>query len=284
MTPPVTVADFKAQFVREFDYGARKDQVLDADITRALNDTGIVFNPNLWADDTEQNIAYLYASAHFLVLNVQNAGGLSLENNSAGINSKGTAAIIAKSVGQVSLNFQFPEWVMNSPILSGFLTTGFGQRYLQLLTPRCVGAGYTVFGWSDVAGAGAGGINVANQELFPTGNFDIDPTISPVEYMFYVMGTNEVSARILLARSGRIKALLVKAGANTLDGETIISLMRNGSIQILSTTLAAGQLFNQDVIHEIPVNGTDEISIKVDLSASTSGFLTALRATVIYQP
>jgi hypothetical protein len=282
MTPPVTVADFKVQFVREFDYGARKDQVLDADITRALNDAGFVFNPSLWIDDTEQNIAYLYSTAHFLVLNLQNAGGLSLENNSAGVNSKGTGPIIAKSVGQVSLNFQFPEWVLNSPILSGFLTTGFGQRYLQLLTPRCVGAGYVVDGNS--ADAGLGDNTLPEQQLMPTGNFDIDPTVSPIEYMFAIIGTNEVNARIILARAGTIKALLVKVAGNTLNGVTVMTLMKNGVPQNLTTTLGVGENYNQDVIHSVPVSGGDEISIKVDVSAATSGLLMALRATVIYQP
>lgn len=282
MTPPVDVADFKTQFNREFVYGDRKDQVMDSDINRALGDTSIVFNPCLWVDDNEQNIAYLYASAHFLVLNLQNAGGLSIENNSAGLNAKGTGPVIGKSVGQVSLQYLFPDWVINSPILSGFLTTAFGQRYLQLLTPRCVGAGYVVDGFNENAGLGEN--KLPDQELLPTGNFDVDAAVSPVSYMFYVLGVMEVNSRILLARSGAIKALIVKVGSNTLDGVAVITLLKNGVAQNLTTLLEVGDDFNQDVIHSVSVSGRDEISLKVDVSAATTGLLTALRATVIFQP
>ncbi len=281
MTPPVTVADFKAQFVREFDYGARKDQVLDADITRALIDTGFVFNPTLWVDDTEQSIAYLYATAHFLALNLQNAGGLSLENTSQGVNSKGTGPIIAKSVGQVSLNFQFPEWVLNSPIMSGFLTTGFGQRYLQLLTPRCVGAGYVVDGNS--ANAGLGESTLPDQELLPTANFTVLRATAAIQYAFYVLSSTETSARILLQRQGTIKAFKVKCTTNTLNGAAVITVLKNGTAQNLTVTLAAGGTFAEDQTHYFQVANGDEISIKLDMSAASTGTITALRMTLVDQ-
>lgn len=136
--PPATLADFKAQFARDFIYGTGKDTVMDGDITRALNESGMVFNPVLW-DSGDDKIAFLYASAHFLVLNVQAAGGLSAKPFGQGINSQGAGVVGSKSVGSVSVSYIVPEFVSSSPFLSQFMKTDYGQKYLQLLTPRLVG-------------------------------------------------------------------------------------------------------------------------------------------------
>lgn len=145
-----TVQQFKDQFAREFPYGARKDQVMTADITRALNEAAPMFNDALWTDDTERVIAYCYAAAHYLVLNIRAAGGLSNEQGlGGGLNSSGGAAVLQKSVGGVSLSYALPDRIVQSPILSGFMRTDFGLRYLQMLAPRLVGGGFVVPSGSD---------------------------------------------------------------------------------------------------------------------------------------
>ena len=136
--PPATVADFKAQFNREFAYGKGLDAIQDADITRALNESVTMFNPDLW-DSNELKIAYLYLTAHNLVRNVQAAGGLNSKNRGKGVLSQGTAPTINKSVGQVSQGLQLPEIVASSPFLSQFYTTDFGIKYAQMMAPRLVG-------------------------------------------------------------------------------------------------------------------------------------------------
>lgn len=153
MTAP-TVSEFKSYFTREFPYAPsdssdRKDLVTDADITRALNETALMFDEKLWADANEIKIAYLLASAHFLSVNIQDAGGLAAENAGAGLKSTGGAAVQQKSVGNVSLAYALPESITQHPFLSQFMRTGYGQRYLQLVSTRMVGGGFVVESGND---------------------------------------------------------------------------------------------------------------------------------------
>ncbi len=145
MSFPPAVADFKAQFNREFVYGTSTAQVQDNDIQRSINEASIMFNPGLWdgvtalGSTTELNIVYLYVAAHYLVLNIQGAGGLSAVNMGRGVKSSGGGTIESKSVGSVSITYAIPEDIKNSPILGQFMRTDFGQKYLALLWPRLVG-------------------------------------------------------------------------------------------------------------------------------------------------
>jgi hypothetical protein len=136
---PPSVSDFQAYFTRDFNYGSGPTNVTPADIQRGLNEAVMVFNPGLWSSTTEQMVAYLYVAAHFMVLNIQEAGGLSAQNLSRGVQSKGGGTIESKGVGSVNVSFAVPDFVRQSPILSQFMRTDYGQKYIQLITPRLVG-------------------------------------------------------------------------------------------------------------------------------------------------
>lgn len=148
LTPPASVADFKAQFPRDFRYGAGLDTVTDGDIQRGLNTASTVYNPALF-DTTvvgvtpiltsEALLAYLYASAHFMVLSLQAAGGLSAVSKYAGPTSQGEGVVSNKSVGGVSIGFAWPAMVTDNPALYQFTKTSYGQEYLQILMLKLVG-------------------------------------------------------------------------------------------------------------------------------------------------
>lgn len=146
MAPPITVADFKAWFTREFIYGATPDKVMDADITKALAQAATVFNEGLWEDVAETQLAFYYVAAHFLVIDIQMSGGLSATPLGKGVQSQGGGVIQSKTVGSVSVSYDLPESIMQSPILNQFMRTDFGQKYLSMLTPRLVGNVYAVAG------------------------------------------------------------------------------------------------------------------------------------------
>lgn len=151
---PPSVADFKAYFNRDFIYGPGLNTVQDTDIQRGLNETMFVFNQALWGSDYEVATAYLYASAHFMVLNIQAAGGLNATNMGVGVQSKGGGTIESKGVGSVNVGFAVPDFVRQSPILSQFMRTDYGQSYLQLLNPRLVGNIQVVSGTAQQSYAG----------------------------------------------------------------------------------------------------------------------------------
>jgi hypothetical protein len=139
MTPPVTADEFRVRFVRDFVYGVTHDKVTDADITNALVEATFVFNSALFDDTTEIKAAFLLAAAHFLVLNIQAAGGLSATNMGRGVNSRGGGVVQSKSVGGVSVNYAINPMINENAILSQFMRTDYGQAYLNILAPRLVG-------------------------------------------------------------------------------------------------------------------------------------------------
>ncbi len=146
-TPPVTEAEFKDLFDRDFPYGEDLDSVRDKDITRALMEARTVFNSGLWADVDEKKTAYLYASAHFLHRNLQMAGGLGESKN--GLAAQAEGAMVSSSVGQVSVNVTFPDSVLKSPKLSQLLLSPYGQKYLQMVAPRLTGNVMCLEGFSE---------------------------------------------------------------------------------------------------------------------------------------
>lgn len=142
-TPP-TVAEFKEYFDRDFKYGAGKESVRDKDIQRALDEVPTNFNESIWDEASgETERAFLYVAAHFLALDMQTAGGL---KGNKGVDSRGGGITQSKSVGQISVTYAISPRILNDPNLSGFQTTGYGVRYLQMLTPRLAGNIATVGG------------------------------------------------------------------------------------------------------------------------------------------
>lgn len=136
---PPQVSDFQARFTRDFLYGDGLDKVTNNDIQNALNDAVPLFNQRLWSSPTETTTAFLFLAAHLLVLNLRPAGGLSALNVGKGTRSGAGGVVLSKTVGSISLSYSIPMHIQNSPILSQFMRTDYGQRYLQMVAPRLVG-------------------------------------------------------------------------------------------------------------------------------------------------
>lgn len=152
-TPPIDATAFKAYFVRDFAYGSTPDVVMDADINKALDQGMMVFNPAIWSDTGEAALAFKWVAAHFLVIDIQAAGGLSADNLGLGVESQGGGTIQSKSVGGVSVSLSLPAAFTESPILNQFMRTDYGQKYLAMLAPRLVGNFSVVAGWNDLGPA-----------------------------------------------------------------------------------------------------------------------------------
>jgi hypothetical protein len=149
--PPVTVQQFQSFFVRDWKYGPGLDSVMDSDIQNALNIASTYFNASLFSDvalgapgqtnntTSEQTLAYLYAAAHFLVLNIQAVGGLNGLSSGDGLSSGSSGPIGSKNAGGLSASYQWPQDIINNPMLYQFTRTNYGQQYLQMLAPKLVG-------------------------------------------------------------------------------------------------------------------------------------------------
>lgn len=152
--PTPTIAEFKENFDRDFSYGTGKETVRDSDITKAIRQANTLFNRDLWDNDAESNLAYLYAAAHFLVIDLQMAGGLGGFPN--GAENRGGGVLISKSVGQVSVQYGIPQSVLESPTLFQFMRTDYGLKYLAMVSPRLVGHVAVAPGYNDTGGPDGG--------------------------------------------------------------------------------------------------------------------------------
>lgn len=137
-----TVANFKAQFFRDFPYGGASgdpgSSVLDQDITNAFNLVDNKINPGLFGNQGQYGLAYLYLAAHFLVLN--------LRASSQGLNGQWNWAQNNKAAGGVSEGFEIPERIKNNPELMIYSKTNYGLLYLDMVLPYLEGQMFTVAG------------------------------------------------------------------------------------------------------------------------------------------
>lgn len=108
-----------------------KDDILnyvtDEDITKAMGQALININPRFGNDDNERVIIFLHLVAFYLVMD--------LKNSASGVNSSFSGVTASKSVGDVSESYNFPQWLVNSPIYSMYSSNGYGMKYLSLIMP-----------------------------------------------------------------------------------------------------------------------------------------------------
>lgn len=151
ITPPASVADFKATFQRGFKYSDGPDGVMDADINAAIARALPVFNPCLF-NPTDGQTAFLLAVAHFVVLGIQAAGGLYPQFPGAGVatggpgasadatQNTGSGVIGQKTVEKTSIQYVGLDKLMaRYPTLAPFRQTDFGAQYALLVAPRLCG-------------------------------------------------------------------------------------------------------------------------------------------------
>lgn len=146
-----SIADFKTFFARDFNYAptddpTNLDYVLDDDITRAINEAIINFNPGLGfnpaivppATISETTNVFLYLVAFCLIVNIQ--------NSSKGLSSQSKFPISSNGVGGVNVAYAIPERYTKDPILSIYTQNGYGMRYLSMVLPYITGRVTTQIG------------------------------------------------------------------------------------------------------------------------------------------
>ena len=133
VTYPITVAEIKTWFSRDFPYSENGELtgITDTDIQKAFAEASMNFNPSLFATVDEQKLGFLYLAAHYLVIDIQ--------NSTQGLNGKYEGIMSNKSVGSVSVGYQIPDWVTSSPIYSLLSQSKYGMKYLSLIIPQLIG-------------------------------------------------------------------------------------------------------------------------------------------------
>ena len=139
MSAPISAADFKTRFDRNFVYGSGLDTVRDKDIEDAIAEAQLSFNPSLFSTD-DGKVAFLFATAHVLTVNIQAAGGLHSAVSPEGITNRSQGIAVSKTVGQVSITYEPPpERIKKLPTLLAFWETEYGKAYVRMLIPKLAG-------------------------------------------------------------------------------------------------------------------------------------------------
>lgn len=127
----ITPAQFKEFFVKDFVYGTGQDQVSDNDITRAISEAKMNFNESLFDTDDEKKIIFLYLTAYYLVVDINNINTQGASNNGG--------LVTYKQVRNVAESFKVPKWIEESPMYSMFSQNGYGLKYLTMIYPYLIG-------------------------------------------------------------------------------------------------------------------------------------------------
>lgn len=142
---PITVDEFKGYFYRDFPFLPTDeevenplDYVQDKDIEKAMLEAYTNFNAGLWEEEVILKMAFSYLTAHYLVTDLSNAA--------QGVNGSFSGFMSSKSVGNVSVGYRLPQWILNDPMYSLIALTTYGRKYLQLILPRMVGQMFSVKG------------------------------------------------------------------------------------------------------------------------------------------
>jgi len=133
-----TVSEFKAHFTRDFPYGTANNTVLDSDISKAMAEADFNFNSALFENQSTYSMAFMYLTAHFLVMD--------LRASTQGISGNFPWMTTSKSVGSVSEGMDIPEFVKNNPMLAHFGKTYYGAKYINLVFPRLIGNMFSITG------------------------------------------------------------------------------------------------------------------------------------------
>ena len=103
------------------------EYITDEDIEKALGQAALNANEDFGITCDDKIMIFLHLVAFYLVMDIKNA--------SAGVNSSYAGLVASKSVGSVSESYNFPQWVVNSPMYSLFSQNGYGLKYLSLIIP-----------------------------------------------------------------------------------------------------------------------------------------------------
>jgi hypothetical protein len=115
-----------------------ENYVLDEDIEKAFKEAELVFNESLFSDEDSQRLAFLYLTAHYLIIDLNAAFNQGQSGAPGTVNSR--------SVGNVSESYTIPKWMTDNELLAPFALTPYGQKYISLLRSRLVGNAITIQG------------------------------------------------------------------------------------------------------------------------------------------
>ncbi|MCK4782533.1 MAG: DUF4054 domain-containing protein [Desulfobacteraceae bacterium] len=110
---------------------SQSNYVLDSDINKSLAQALGFVNPAIFESDAVKSDAFLYCTAHYMVMDIRMA--------ESGLDSRGEGVVSSKGVGSVSVSYSLPAAFTNDPTWNYFAQTEYGKKYLSYVIPRLTG-------------------------------------------------------------------------------------------------------------------------------------------------
>lgn len=107
--------------------GDVRSYITDNDIEKAMSQAILNSSTRFGETCSDKVTIYLHLIAFYLCVDIQNA--------SSGVNSSYKGALASKSVDGVSVSYNIPQWMMESPMYSLYSQNGYGLKYLSLIAP-----------------------------------------------------------------------------------------------------------------------------------------------------
>lgn len=105
--------------------------IVDDDIEKAFAQAREYTNPEIFDTSRALIDAYLFCTAHYMVMDIRAAEG--------GLDSRGSAIAQSRSVGSVSESLAIPDAFTKDPQWAYFAQTAYGQKFLSYVIPRVTG-------------------------------------------------------------------------------------------------------------------------------------------------
>lgn len=103
------------------------DEILDADILRAMSEASFKFNENLFTEE-KGKLVFLYLTMFFLVYDKQMAA--------SGINGNSAAGpVLSRTVGKMSVSYMESKLFKNYPSYEFLSTNDYGRKAFNLMMP-----------------------------------------------------------------------------------------------------------------------------------------------------
>lgn len=135
-----TIAEFKAQFARDFKYGPTTDCVMDADIQLGINMAVAFANEGLFSTQGNFTLNINFLAAHYMVMNLRAAGA------KQGLSGQFTWMQNSKGVDGVSEGLSIPDRILANPEYAMLSKTYYGAMFLFNMLPQLSGNFFTVCG------------------------------------------------------------------------------------------------------------------------------------------
>ena len=101
--------------------------IIDEDIANVIEQAVVIIPDNVGIPCGVYKLLCYYLSAHLLVDTIK--------TSNAGLASQMTGIVTGKSVGSVSQQFGIPQSLLNDQLLSFYITSQYGLKYLTLILP-----------------------------------------------------------------------------------------------------------------------------------------------------